>query len=88
MTNQRPPTDDLQKGEHDLDVTLPNKNHESPEENFQTSAPPTFRVWWVDSEGSDRETRLTADNEDKARSNISSLENFVYIVSCTKIDRF
>lgn len=88
MTNQRPPTDDLQKGEHDLDVTLPENRHETPEKTFQTSAPPTFRIWWVDSEGIDRESRLTADNEDNARRNITSLGNFAYIVSCTKVDRF
>lgn len=82
MTNQRPPSDDLQKGENDPHTTFEDLKVQQP------SISQTFKVWWTDTEGADHHQKVDADSIADARKSIESLENCNYIVSCEKIEKF
>lgn len=82
MTNQRPPSDDLQKGETDPHTTIDELKVQKP------AITQTFKVWWTDKEGSDHHQKVDADSVDAARKVIENIENCNYIVSCEKIEKF
>lgn len=86
MQNQRPPSDDLQKGEVDPHTIVPESIIEHHLSVAQMSAPPTFKVWWVDTEDKDHRQKISADTEAAARSAIYAMANCKYIVSCSKIE--
>ena len=56
MTNQRPPSDDLQKGETDPHTTFEDLKVQKP------ASTQTFKIWWTDTEGSDHHQKVDADS--------------------------
>jgi hypothetical protein len=74
---ERPPSDDLQKGESDPAFPHPQINTSHP--SFK------FKVWYVDKEMKDKSTIIVAQNQFQARHEVVTTYNDVaYVVNVDK----
>lgn len=85
MNNQRPPSDDLQKGEHDLYTAPFQPIRKIDLETGPSSIPANYNVWWVDSEGNDRQTKISAESHSKSIEIVRGFENCKYVVVSEKV---